>query len=323
MTGPVRQGSGLQGPVLPGPFVRQPPGRRFVLVPTTSRRAGLAGLSMVTTTTPRSVALQRAAATAVAVLGPRVLPGTREAWTVPLPAQEWEALVAAWTALLGPVDAAAVYERPQAARSGVALLLLRRDRPVALVKTRPDARRVDVEVACLRAAAGVVASARVPAVLGEGTVTAAGAASRWLALAPLPVGVSVPDASEPDDALLREVQHVVGLALPRPGGAPEHWRPAHGDLTPWNLRRLRRRRWLLDWEDAGWAPPGADAVLHAAVRAAVLGTPVRPVALEHREAVAALRATVGARAAGGEEDTALTRGLLRACDDLAPGSADT
>ena len=39
----------------------------------------------------------------------------------------------------------------------------------------------------------------------------------------------------------------------------------HGDLTPWNVRRMGfRALWVLDWDEAGWGPPGADAVYYAA-----------------------------------------------------------
>jgi glycosyltransferase involved in cell wall biosynthesis len=49
--------------------------------------------------------------------------------------------------------------------------------------------------------------------------------------------------------------------LPRPDNIPGHWRPIHGDFVPWNLREDERGQlWLLDWEDAAWAPPFADLV---------------------------------------------------------------
>jgi glycosyltransferase involved in cell wall biosynthesis len=49
--------------------------------------------------------------------------------------------------------------------------------------------------------------------------------------------------------------------LTRPDGTPAHWRALHGDFVPWNLRQDRDGRlWLVDWEDAGWGPPLADAV---------------------------------------------------------------
>lgn len=49
--------------------------------------------------------------------------------------------------------------------------------------------------------------------------------------------------------------------LRRPVSMPAHWRPLHGDFVPWNLRESSDGRlWLVDWEDAGWGPPLADAV---------------------------------------------------------------
>lgn len=61
--------------------------------------------------------------------------------------------------------------------------------------------------------------------------------------------------------------------LARPEGVPTHWRPMHGDLTPWNLRATSQGTWLIDWETAGWGPHHADEVLYRAV-AAGLGRPV-------------------------------------------------
>jgi aminoglycoside phosphotransferase (APT) family kinase protein len=55
-----------------------------------------------------------------------------------------------------------------------------------------------------------------------------------------------------------------------PGDCPAHWRPMHGDFTPWNLRTVGLRQlWLLDWDDAGWGPPDADLAYYEATRAAV------------------------------------------------------
>jgi Ser/Thr protein kinase RdoA (MazF antagonist) len=57
--------------------------------------------------------------------------------------------------------------------------------------------------------------------------------------------------------------------LQRPAGVPAHWRAAHGDLNPWNLRRARGSRWLIDWEDAAYAPAGTDEVYFLATSAAL------------------------------------------------------
>ena len=58
----------------------------------------------------------------------------------------------------------------------------------------------------------------------------------------------------------------------------------HGDFAPWNLRRLRDGSLaLIDWEDAGFGPPGADEVFYRATSAALWGH--RPHRSEAREAV--------------------------------------
>ncbi len=56
---------------------------------------------------------------------------------------------------------------------------------------------------------------------------------------------------------------------------PGHWRPMHGDFTPWNLRASGGGQLtLVDWEDAGWGPPRADEVLYRAVSGALTRRPV-------------------------------------------------
>ncbi|WP_375485186.1 phosphotransferase family protein [uncultured Jatrophihabitans sp.] len=97
--------------------------------------------------------------------------------------------------------------------------------------------------------------------------------------------------------LLDEVRTLVGAVVPRPPGVPEHWVPSHGDLNPWNLRRARTGDWLIDWEDAGWAPPGTDEVYFSATSATLRRGAVQPlpIAPEHREAAARLAAWVAAR----------------------------
>ena len=60
--------------------------------------------------------------------------------------------------------------------------------------------------------------------------------------------------------LLAEVRELVEDVVVKPPGTPPQWTGAHADLTPWNLRRARGRSWLIDWEDARWAPPGFDQI---------------------------------------------------------------
>jgi hypothetical protein len=61
-----------------------------------------------------------------------------------------------------------------------------------------------------------------------------------------------------------EASRLLDTKLARGCDIPSHWRPMHGDFVPWNLREDRNGNlWLLDWEDAGWAPPSADLLRYA------------------------------------------------------------
>jgi hypothetical protein len=65
-------------------------------------------------------------------------------------------------------------------------------------------------------------------------------------------------------AVAEDVSARLTDSLSRPPDLPAHWRPMHGDFTPWNLREDRAGRlWLLDWENAAWAPRGADLMRYA------------------------------------------------------------
>jgi aminoglycoside phosphotransferase (APT) family kinase protein len=95
----------------------------------------------------------------------------------------------------------------------------------------------------------------------------------------MPARLHRPQRRVPLDRLLEEVQAGLAAALPRDPALPPTWEPAHGDLTPWNLRRSAHQRRqpvaLIDWEGAGWAPPGADRVYFRAVESVVFGAPVQ------------------------------------------------
>ena len=61
--------------------------------------------------------------------------------------------------------------------------------------------------------------------------------------------------------------------LARPESMPAHWGPLHGDFVPWNLRESKDGQfWLVDWEDAGWGPPLADAVRYFVAHHSLRGT---------------------------------------------------
>jgi hypothetical protein len=112
------------------------------------------------------------------------------------------------------------------------------------------------------------------------------------------------------DGFFAEVTGLVEAVVDRPSGTPGHWRGGHGDLTPWNLRRSGTGAWLIDWEDAGWLPPGSDQVYFAAVVAALRGGPARTldIATEHPEAAERWSAVVAARTA--DSDPRLRERLL-------------
>jgi len=71
----------------------------------------------------------------------------------------------------------------------------------------------------------------------------------------------------------RDIGEALADYLPNIAVDPS-WRPMHGDLSPWNLRR-RRGLFLVDWEDAGWGPPGADEVYFEAAATVVCGRAAR------------------------------------------------
>lgn len=61
--------------------------------------------------------------------------------------------------------------------------------------------------------------------------------------------------------VVEDIPKVLDGVLRRPVNTPAHWHPLHGDFVPWNLRESSDScLWLVDWEDAGWGPPLADAV---------------------------------------------------------------
>jgi aminoglycoside phosphotransferase (APT) family kinase protein len=85
----------------------------------------------------------------------------------------------------------------------------------------------------------------------------------------------------------------------------------HGDFTPWNLRSSPGGQLtLVDWEEAGWGPPGADEVLYRAVSGALTRRPVTGLG-GAVEAVDFWTERVADRlAAGGDEDRAFGQRLL-------------
>ncbi|MDH2428937.1 phosphotransferase [Sphaerisporangium sp. TRM90804] len=289
-----------------GRYLAYPPGRGNVLIPAGDRRSAAAGLSLVTLSKPLPLAAQLVLHAATRALGPRVLPGRRREWRPPVEEGAWAAISARVAALTGPFDGTAGYLRPQASRAGgAALLLLRAGRPIGFLKVRESPAELEREAAALAAfEPGDDVGFRVPGVLGSGSV----GQLWWLLLSPMEPVPARPVREVAVERLAANIGSRLARRLARPPGVPEHWQPMHGDLTPWNLRHTRGRvPWLIDWEDAGYAPPHADEVYYLATRLAVYGG--RPPARAYGEAAGYWHERVSRRAS---EDRELTRRLLAA-----------
>ncbi|MFD1936960.1 phosphotransferase [Nonomuraea mangrovi] len=287
-----------------GGFVRYPPGRGNVWIPLTDARSAAAGLSLLTFSKPLPLAAQRLLHTATRLVGPWVLPGRRERWE----AGSWAPVLERVQKTVGSFDGHAVYLRPQVSREGAAFLLLRSGRPVAFLKIRAAAAGLERESEVLRLLErGRGSGFRVPELLGHGEEEGL----TWLAMSPMEPVPCRPARNVPVAELAGRVTGLLA-SLRRPDGVAAHWTPMHGDLTPWNLRLTTGPvPWLIDWEDAGYGPPGADEVYYLATRAAVFGGPVAPTG--HAEAARYWHAVVTARRA---DDHALAGRLLAALDRL-------
>jgi len=252
-----------------GGFREFPPTRGRILVPLGSRAAALAGMEMYAACRPRALQFQRAASVAVRLLGPRAVPGRRAAWEPSMSADDWRLVEAQLSDLVGPFDSFAVFRPNQEERAGFGLLLLNGNRRLGYVKFRSGiSARLQAEAEAQELAAASPGPVfRVARPLSFGCV----AGWSYLLMEALPAGRHRPALATPMEEVIDRVQHLL-VGLPRPTGTPHHWVPMHGDLTPWNVRRLADGNLgLLDWENAGWAPPGADHVLWEATRAMLLG----------------------------------------------------
>ena len=286
-------------------FKSFPPGMGHIKVPITSRGAAASALTLYAACRPRAVWMHRFALAAIGVAGARALPGRAMPWEPPMGADPWRELLAEWSARFGRFDDFAIGERSQRSRTGFSVLLLAQGRPRAFVKLRRgDHDALHAEgVVIQRMARFQPRSFTVPEPLGWGSVDEWG----YLATAALPSPRHRIPESPPFGTLGAEIDLAL-RALPRPPETPGHWRPMHGDLTPWNLRQLPRGELVLfDWEDAAWAPPGADEVLYRASLTALGGPHSGP--CPDNEAVNFWLARVSGRKERTERDSRLDRSL--------------
>ena len=238
------------------------PGTGHIWVPRASARAAAAGLSMHSPCVPWKVLAQRALYVAVRLGGARVLPGTRASWDDPLEPDVWADFVHEWREVFGAWDSAALYRRPQSARAGCALLLLRNGRGIGFVRITADRGKAENEFAVMSAVhAAAPSTFTVARPVGWGTA----ANWAWVGTQSVP---NYPLGAVKRPSLLDDV-------LPRPTRTPPSWGGSHGDLSPWNLRTdLTGFVRVIDWEDSGFAPSGVDALYGGLTAALTFGTPM-------------------------------------------------
>ncbi|MGI9157359.1 MAG: hypothetical protein ACR2FG_12110 [Marmoricola sp.] len=281
--------------------------RRGVLVPVHDRRSAALGVCMFTASKPQVLAVQRACFWGVRLLGARVLPGRKQSWTAPFTPESWSTLVQEWQSCVGAFDAMAIYQRRQAERDGLTLLLARAGAAVAVVKVRDDGAALQREQAALAAVAAVGPTTfRAPRPMGSGSPAGDLHWSAQTCVFDRPHR-PVFDAS---DLLFDEVRD----CLEQVSGAHRGIGLAHNDLTPWNLRRDHRGVvWLYDWEDWGRAPARADEVYFRATSSALTGDPM-PGGLP-RAAAEYWRERVATRETSTQPDLALSGRILAALDE--------
>ena len=285
------------------------PASGHIWIPAHGRRAAASGLSMHSPCRPLKVLAQRALWAGVRVAGPRLIPGERVVWQAPLPDDDWQGLLTQWRDAAGPFDGLTVYHRPQTGRTGFAALLLRAGHGVAFARLHPDAGRTQREFIVV---SGVHRAQPRSFRVAEPIATGSGALA-WMLTASVPnYPLGALRSARRRSAVADEIGEILAGVLERPADVPAHWVPAHGDFTPWNVRTdLGGRVLVIDWEDAGYAPPGADALYGALTAHTTFGAPLPADAPEEaRDWLDALIAERAARESGSAAANAELRRLL-------------
>lgn len=283
-------------------YVAFPPPSGPLSVPTSSRRALRAGVSLWSASRLRARILQRAYWLVGGLGAPSLIPGRRHSAAGLIRAEAEHDHDLAWREWFGDFDERAVYRPPQEDRAGVALLLLHAGRPRGFVKFRPnwDAGPEHRATSRLGRAETFIAPKVVGLLQAEGWTS--------LGFEALPGRIHSPRVSAPLEAISEEISELVRLDSPCPPG----WRPMHGDMGPWNLRRVPGMGTVLfDWENVGPAPPHSDLVFYLAAARAV-GVPVRKTWEVDADAVSFWRDRISQRFGTGRRDDRLAAEMMRA-----------
>lgn len=242
-----------------------------IRIPAHGRRAAAAGVALHSSCKPLVVLAQRFLYTGVRLFGPGLIPGERVPWSAPLSEDNWGALLHEWGEHVGLIDSIALYHRPQAGRIGFSALLLRGGRGVGFARVSTERTRIAHEATIVRALNEAGPRTFQVANLLSSNVSAEFGWMLSESVPNYPLG-AVRRAST-REAVVSELSEILDGTMDRPAGTPAHWVPAHGDLAPWNLRtRLNGDVQVIDWEDAGYAPPGVDLLYGALTAHVAMGT---------------------------------------------------
>ncbi|MGI8867717.1 MAG: hypothetical protein ACR2F6_02400 [Mycobacteriales bacterium] len=268
-----------------------PPGRRGVLLPADDHAAASAGICMYTASKPWVIRGQQLAELLVRRIGMSVLPGKRAVWKAPCVDDDWNELNRGWEQAIGSFDGVSLYLRRQHDRSGLTMVLTDAGIPRGIVKLRDDKVGLEREQRALHAVAAAQPTAfRAPRPFGTGSTESGW---HWSAQEAVFTRPHRP-VLRADDGLFAQVSDVLtGLY-----DVTADSRPAHNDLTPWNLRADHHGiTWLIDWEDCGEAPLGSDRTYFFVSAFALAGTAVPTdlpaAAVEHWSALITSRPTRG------------------------------
>jgi hypothetical protein len=232
------------------------------MIPMSSKADAVTALSVYPACRLRGRVGQRVAWVGLSLFGPGLIPGTGSGWHPPCGDEVWEIMASEWRRTTGAFTSFGVHLRRPLGRDGFSVLLIETGRPKAFVKVRRSpSEALGRELAALetlhhRQGPGFLA----PDPLDHGRV------HDWdyLVLSPLPPKIHT--VVRRPDYVRSVVQEIQGLGDVWDGFGRQSpdWVPIHGDLTPWNLRRVGERLFLYDWESRGWGPSGADLLWYDA-----------------------------------------------------------
>lgn len=246
-----------------------PPGADVVLLPRDDRNCATLGLTLYTASGNAVLAAQWVAWLWLRTLGPRLLPGRDEVIDIPETTEISSQLGYGAAGL----DSVASFRRRDP-RSGLTYVATSPSNPV-LIKIRDAGGSLALEQDLLSAVHQLrprTFDAPRPIAIGQLSDGRCWSAQEMVFTAPHRACRRLPHDFEDELAAVLATQPQL-----KSHDHPD-WLPAHGDLSPWNLRIDHRGKlWLYDWEDAGAAPAGADRAYFEAALGVLGRRGMRPV----------------------------------------------